>query len=130
MTDSPQLPTTSATDGPLFGRAEALHMIGDDEDLLTEVAALAQTEIARQVAALKAALATADAALARREAHTLKGTVATLGAHAVRDAAMAAEHAAHDGDLASAKSHAAHLETLCARLIDELSAYRAAPRAA
>lgn len=130
MTHSPQLPGTDIAEGPLFGRSEALRMIGDDEDLLAEVAALAQVELTRQLGALKAALAASDAASARREAHTIKGTVATLGANAVRDAAMAAEHAARDGDLASAASHASHLETLCARLIDELAAYLASPRTA
>lgn len=130
MTDAPNLPATSAVDGPLFGRIEALRMIGDDEDLLAEVAALAQTELVRQVGALKAALSASDAASARREAHTIKGTVATLGAHAVRDAAMAAEHAARDGDLEGATSHARQLETLCNRLIAELAAYLASVRAA
>ena len=130
MTDSPQLPGTDATEGPLFGRSEALRMIGDDEDLLAEVAALAQVELTRQLGALEAALAASDAASARREAHTIKGTVATLGANAVRDAAMAAEHAARDGDLASAASRAAHLKILCARLIDELAAYLASSRTA
>lgn len=128
MTDSPQVPRSDTTDGPLFGRTEALRMIGDDEDLLAEVAALAQVELTRQMCALKAALAASDAASARREAHTIKGTVATLGANAVRDAAMAAEHAARDGDLAGAATHAARLETLCARLGNELADYLATPR--
>ena len=105
-------------------------MIGDDEDLLAEVAALARTEIARQLGSLNAALAAGDAAVARREAHTIKGTVATLGANAVRDAAMAAEHAARDGDLAGAKEYAIRLESLTSRLVAELTAYLEAPRPA
>lgn len=105
-------------------------MIGDDEDLLAEVAALARTEITRQLGSLNAALDAGDAAVARREAHTIKGTVATLGANAVRDAAMAAEHAARDGDLAGAKDHAIRLESLAIRLVAELTAYLEAPRPA
>jgi HPt (histidine-containing phosphotransfer) domain-containing protein len=128
MTDSPQLTASAPPEGPLFGRTEALRMIGDDEDLLAEVAALAMTEIVRQLGALKAALAAGDASAARREAHTIKGTVATLGAEAVRDAAMAAEHAARDGDLAGAQVHSARLETLSHRLVAELSAYLESPR--
>ncbi len=105
-------------------------MIGDDEDLLAEVAALARTEILRQVIALKSALAAGDAPAARREAHTIKGTVATLGAQAVRDVAMAAEHAARDNDLAGAKAHATELESLATRLVSELTDYLESPRTA
>jgi histidine phosphotransfer protein HptB len=123
MIDSSQLTGGASPEGPLFGRIEALRMIGDDEDLLAEVVALSQTEIVRQMEALKAALAAGDASAARREAHTIKGTVATLGAQAVRDVAMAAEHAALEGDLAGAQIHAAQLETLGHRLVAELSVY-------
>lgn len=105
-------------------------MIGDDEDLLAEVAALARSEIVRQLSSLNAALAAGDAAVARREAHTIKGTVATLGANAVRDVAMATEHAARDGDLAGAKNHAIRLESLTNRLVAELTAYLESPRSA
>jgi HPt (histidine-containing phosphotransfer) domain-containing protein len=127
MTDSPERPENAPPEGPLFGHAEALRMIGDDEDLLAEVAALARTEIVRQLEALKSSLATGDAAAARREAHTINGTVATLGANAVRDVAMAAEHAARDGDLAGAKDHATRLEALITRLVAELTAYLESP---
>jgi HPt (histidine-containing phosphotransfer) domain-containing protein len=123
MIVSPQLTDGAAPEAPLFGRIEALRMIGDDEDLLAEVAALARTEIVRQMEALKAALAAGDASAARREAHTIKGTVATLGAEAVRDVAMAAEHAALEGDLATAQIHATKLEILGTRLVAELSIY-------
>lgn len=130
MTDSPPLSESASPEGPLFGRTEALRMIGDDEELLVEVAALARTEIVRQLGALKAALAAGDAPAARREAHTIKGTVATLGANTVRDVAMAAEHAARDSDLSGAKNHATRLESLTIRLIGELTAYLESPRAA
>jgi HPt (histidine-containing phosphotransfer) domain-containing protein len=127
MTDFPERSGNATPEGPLFGRAEALRMIGDDEDLLAEVAALARTEIVRQLEALKSALAIGDAAAARREAHTIKGTVATLGANTVRDVAMAAEHAARDSDLAGAKDHATRLETLTTRLVAELTDYLESP---
>jgi HPt (histidine-containing phosphotransfer) domain-containing protein len=130
MTDSPQPTGDQAPAVPLFGRVEALRMIGDDEELLGEVAALAQTEIARQLAALKVALAAGDAPGASREAHTIKGTVATLGAQEVRDMAMVAEHAARDGDLDAARATMDHLESLCTRLIAELADYLAGSRTA
>lgn len=128
MIDSSQPTGIDAPGAPLFGHVEALRMIGDDEELLGEVAALAKTEIARQLGALHVALSTGDAASARREAHTIKGTVATLGAQTVRDAAMVVEHAARDGDLETARQQTQDLESLCNRLIAELGAYLAATR--
>jgi HPt (histidine-containing phosphotransfer) domain-containing protein len=44
-----------------------------------------------RVSALHDALAAGDAPLARREAHTLKGASANVGAQALREAAHAAE---------------------------------------
>lgn len=130
MNDSQQassVPTGSAaiddTSVPLFGREEALNMIGGDESLLNDVADLARTEIAKQMAALRNSLATGDAPSAHRQAHTLKGTVATLGAERVKDAAYVVEQAARHGDLDAARAGAAVLAPLADRLIAELGAH-------
>lgn len=120
----------SADAAPLFGKAEALLMIGDDMALLNDVVDLARGEIAKQLAALESALAAADAPTARRHAHTLKGTVATLGAGQVRDAAFAVEAAARDGDLAAAGASKEQLSNLARRLIAELDAHISQVRSA
>jgi HPt (histidine-containing phosphotransfer) domain-containing protein len=122
--------TIDDTSAPLFGREEALNMIGGDEDLLNEVADLARGEIPKQLAALHAALDAGDAPTAHRHAHTLKGTVATLGAERVRDAAFVAEQAARHADLDSARAATVALDTLVTRLVAELTAHlKAAGRA-
>ncbi|MBL8534875.1 MAG: Hpt domain-containing protein [Betaproteobacteria bacterium] len=109
----------------LFGREEALDMIGGDEELLHDVVTIALEELSRQLAALRDALAAGDAPTARRHAHTMKGTVATLGAGAVREKALEVEHAARDSDLPSARVGLEALEPLVGRLLEELRRYQA-----
>lgn len=105
---------------PLFGRQEALAMIGGDEDLLLDVVAVAREELPKQLIALRTALAASDAVTARRHAHTMKGTVATLCAAPVRDRAFTIEHAAKEGNLDRAREELDPLAQLVERLLDEL----------
>ncbi|MFO1318204.1 MAG: Hpt domain-containing protein [Burkholderiales bacterium] len=111
------------TPPPLFGRDEALNMLGGDEGLLADVVNIAREELPRQIASFKTALDAEDAPTARRHAHTLKGTVATLGASQVKDSAFEAECAARDGSLASARQIYLTLDELVRRLVSELDAY-------
>lgn len=113
----------AAATQPLFGHDEALHMLGGDEDLLADVAAIARTHLPEQLDSLRAALDASDEPTARRHAHTMKGTVATLGAGEVREQAMLVEHAARDGDLPAARAAFGNLENLTRRLVQELGAY-------
>jgi HPt (histidine-containing phosphotransfer) domain-containing protein len=76
------------------------------------------------MAALRCALATYDAAAARRHAHTLKGTADTVGARLAREAAHAVERAAANGDLAEARQGIEELHRLISILGGELAAYR------
>ena len=55
----------------------------------------------------------------------MKGTVATLGAGAVREKALEVEHAARDSDLPSARVGLEALEPLVGRLLEELRRYQA-----
>ncbi len=105
---------------PLFGRQEALAMIGGDEELLLDVVAVAREELPKQLIALRTALAASDAVTARRHAHTMKGTVATLCAAPVRDRAFTIEHAAKEGNLDRAREELDPLAQLVERLLDEL----------
>jgi HPt (histidine-containing phosphotransfer) domain-containing protein len=111
------------TSAPLFGREEALNMIGGDESLLNDVTDLARAEIPKQLAALRSSLDAGDAPTAYRHAHTLKGTVATLGAERVRDAAFVVEQAARHTDLDKARTATDALEPLVNRLVTELSVH-------
>ncbi len=123
---APEGAVSSAGTAPLFGRQDALAMIGGDEDLLDEVIAVAREEIPRQLVALRTALAANDAVSARRHAHTIKGTVATLCANQVRDQAFTIEHAAKEGDLTVAATGLEPLERLVDRLLAELDSARKA----
>lgn len=122
---APGTPPSTSTVMPLFGRDEALNMLGGDEGLLGDVVNIAREELPRQVSALKSALESEDAATARRHAHTLKGTVATLGAVQVKDSAFEAECAARDGNLIAARQTYPVLEDLVRRLVTELDTYAA-----
>ncbi|MBI1396326.1 MAG: hypothetical protein GC151_10140 [Betaproteobacteria bacterium] len=112
-----------SNDAPLFGQEEALQMIGDDHDLLREVVAVAHEHIPLQLDELRSTLTTGDISSAHRHAHTLKGTAATLGAHVVRDRALAIELAAKGGDLAVARNAFETLEPVAKGLVEELDAY-------
>lgn len=121
--DPAAIAQTTASHSPLFGRDDALNMLGGDEGLLGEVVNIAREELPRQVASLKTALEAEDASTARRHAHTLKGTVATLGAVQVKESAFETECAARDGSLGAARQIFPTLDGLVRRLVAELDDY-------
>ncbi|MBX9965275.1 MAG: PAS domain S-box protein [Burkholderiales bacterium] len=108
----------------VFAPEVALNAMAGDQELLGEVIDVARVELPKQMEALRSALATSDAVAARRHAHTLKGTVDTIGARLAREAAHAVERAAANGDLAQARQGIEELHTLIAILGGELAAYR------
>ena len=129
LTRSPAAPAEApgaAAGAPLFGREQALAMIGDDRELLDDLVGISVAELPRQLGDLRAALAAGDATTARRHAHTMKGTAATLCAEPVRLAALAVEHAARDGDMAGATRLCGELESLAGSLLAELERHLAA----
>ena len=114
----------AAVEARLFRHVEALDMLGGDEQLMYEVVVIATAELVRQRDALREALATSDAASARRHAHTLKGTVARLAATAVRDQALLVERACSLGDVDAGRAQYPALAVLVSRLLIELTEYR------
>jgi two-component system, sensor histidine kinase and response regulator len=118
-------PPRRAVEPPrVFVPEAALSAMAGDRELLGEVIDVARTELPKQMAALRSALATSDAAAARRHAHTLKGTADTVGARLAREAAQAVERAAANGDLAEARHGIEELHALISILGGELAAYR------
>ncbi len=86
----------------LFNRAEAIERLGDDEEFFSNVAALFVAESAGYCSALEDAAAAADGEALRREAHSVKSTLATFSYEAGRELALQLEQLAASGDLAGA----------------------------
>ncbi len=77
--------------------AAALARRAGGQALLERIAVAFATAAEERVAGMRAAAASGDAATLERLAHALKGSAAQLGAHDLRDAAAALEHAAAAG---------------------------------
>jgi len=86
----------------VFDHAAVLKRLGGDGDFLKELLSMCLREIPRQIAAVKDALACRDVLRLEREAHSLKGAVANVGAMGLRAAALDVEMAAKRGDLEGA----------------------------
>jgi two-component system sensor histidine kinase/response regulator len=111
---------TSAAEPPVFDEAVLLHLLGGDREAVAEIVAEFVKDAPLQVAAFHEALDAGDAALARRQAHTLKGASANVGAEAMRAVASRAELACAGESLQEAGALAEKLEAELRRLLDEL----------
>ena len=84
---------------PAFDPAVLLGLLGGDREAVAEIVAEYAADAPRRLTELREALAAGDAELVRRQAHTLKGASANVGAEALREAALGLEQAAAAGDL-------------------------------
>lgn len=89
-------------------------------DLLREVVSQAETDVPVLLAQAQEALSHGDLDGARKAAHTLKGTLAYLGAAPALAEARALEEAARAGDLAGAAPRLVALRGEIARLFPAL----------
>jgi signal transduction histidine kinase/CheY-like chemotaxis protein/HPt (histidine-containing phosphotransfer) domain-containing protein len=87
-----------ADDGA-FDKVAALQRMAGDEELLREMVDVFLQEQGKWMADIRAAVASGDAALLKRGAHTLKGAVDSCGGHRVRAAAMPLEQMGREGKL-------------------------------
>jgi len=117
---------TEPPQASVVDRAAALRYMGDDEDLLREVAALFVQECPRQLDDLGRALDRGDADATRRAAHTIKGAVGNFGARAAADLANRIEVMAKDGSHADLTRLFGDLETQLGRMTAELSVWNTA----
>ena len=106
----------------LYDRDDAIARLGGDAELFAAAAAMFVAESETYRAALKDALATGDAALLRREAHTVKSMLATFSYADGRSRALALEQAAAAGDLSDAAALAAAVDADIACLAKALAA--------
>lgn len=95
---------------------EALKRVGDDAELLGDLAALFLTSYPQQMAELRQAIARCDSQAVRRLAHTIKGAVANFGAWETVEAAQRLELMGRAGDVTGADGAFAALEAALARL--------------
>ena len=118
---------TDAGEPPVFDEAVLLNLLGGDREAAAEITAEFLKDAPLQAAALRDALAAGDAALAMRQAHTLKGASANVGAEALRAVAHAAELACADGPPREAAELVERLDAELTRLHDELAGKGGAP---
>jgi HPt (histidine-containing phosphotransfer) domain-containing protein len=111
-------------DAPVLFRANAaLGLMAGDAELLRDVVTLTRATLPDELAGLRAAFDAASMPEAERRAHSIKGTAATLGAEALRAAALAVEQACRSADAAQARTRLDALEPLLKRFLGELDAF-------
>lgn len=96
--------------------------VGGDAEFLAELVDEFVADAPRQIASLRAAASTGDAVVARRAAHTLKGTSRTFGAASLATMCQEAETAAGSDDLAVVVAVIDSIEAEWARVRAELLA--------
>jgi PAS domain S-box-containing protein len=103
--------------------ATALGRVGNDVELLQELARVFLEECPGWMAELRRALAGGDAAGVRRLAHTVKGSLGQFGARTAFDAAQRLEMMGRDGILAVAEEACVVLEAELGRLRTDLTGF-------
>jgi HPt (histidine-containing phosphotransfer) domain-containing protein len=99
---SAAVPAADADDAPVYDRCEALERMGGDEELFQTLVDMFVADSEGYCSALARALADGDAAILHREAHTVKGLLATFSANAGAALALQLEQQARRGELQGA----------------------------
>ena len=117
---SSMAPSPTPSPVPLIDRQAALSRMGDDLELLQEMAAMFIRDVPRLMADLVAALEAEDADEAARAAHSIKGLASNFGALPCMEAALVIEDPAKLGQLAGLKGRlprlAEQVDLLCGAL--------------
>lgn len=108
-----------ADDG-IFDRQQLLRHTCNDNELAEQVCSIFLQDAPLQLDALEKAISSGDAEAAKRNAHSLKGSAATVGGEAMRSAALECEQLARAGDLASLPEKAGALGDAFRTLRSEL----------
>lgn len=110
---------------PLFDYAGSLKRMGGDEELFGEMVGFLATDAPVWLERIHTGIATGDAKLVHRSAHTLKGLVANFGAQPAMSAAAHVEEVAlEDPQLERARGALPALESAIAELQTALAKYR------
>src|SRR6185436_11015952 len=103
-------PAPEAAREPAFDVADVLARVEGDRSLLAELVAIFLDESPLRLSEIRRCLQSGDAKGVERAAHTLRGSVGSLGARAAAQAALALESKGRDGVLAGADAAFAELE--------------------
>lgn len=98
------LPQADRDPTTILNRAEGLARVEGDAELYREILELFREDTPLQMQTLEQALQGGDLPVVERQAHALKGAAASIGASAVREAALGIECAARHLDLAAART--------------------------
>ena len=116
-----EVPDTPARETAVFDPAVLLDLLGGDAAAVAEIVGEFLDDVPRQLQALGAALDEGDLDAVRRQAHTVKGASANVGAQALRAAAYDVERAAAAGDGSAAAGLAGGVAREFERLREQLS---------
>jgi len=106
---------------PVFDKEAMMKRLMDDEDLAQIVMEGFLDDMPKQIDALKGYLGTADVAGVERQAHTIKGASANVGAEALCEVAFGMEKAGKAGDLKAAKISISELEVQFERVKEAMA---------
>ncbi|MCU0595309.1 MAG: response regulator, partial [Desulfobacterota bacterium] len=95
----------------VFDLSKALEIMGGDRDLLMEIVGIFVESFPATLRQIREALASGDAPLVERAAHSLKGSVASFGASRAQEAASGLEKRGKAGNLTGADQVVVELET-------------------
>ena len=120
MNDVSRYEGNPAPGGAVFDPAEASRALGLTLEEFTPLLAKAAREIRFRLDAVRQGVAEEDLRAVALNSHTLKSVVATLRAEAVRDAAIAMERCAKEGECTRCAGMLTCLEERAAELLAEL----------
>jgi CheY-like chemotaxis protein len=109
----PSLQTETNPDEPseaVFDRQAVLERVDGDKELLQEIVDLFLAEAPELLSTIRESIACRDSITLEHVAHSLKGTVSSLGAGAAREAALRLEIVGRSGDLQNAEVARVELE--------------------
>ena len=104
-----------------------MERLGGDEELLLDVVRLFLDDCPVRLAAIKAAVDSANAEQIRTTAHALRGAAANLSAQALTDAARTLERLGAENRLEPTEAAWRQLFTEATKVIDTLRQYETAP---
>jgi CheY-like chemotaxis protein len=116
----PMAPVTSPSASAVVNLGIALQRLGNDHQLLRDMAGFYIEDVPSLMAELRSALESGDVELASRSAHSLKGLSSNFEALFAVSASLAVENAARAGDLQKAAAGVDELDHELGRVIEAL----------